>query len=326
MLHIILLILKIIGIICLVLLGVLFLLLLTVFLVPVRYKGQGAYFEKPSGSVKVTWLLHIISATVSYKEELEVVVRLFGFRILPSKKTEGAPKEEADGREATDALEEFVKEPMVSVQEIQKPVEDKRLIEPEREKPERAVPERAESEQALLESSKSESPPFEPISQRPGKKKKNLFCRTAERIKRFFHHLMLSWKHLCDKLKRAEHAGHMAMDFLTDEQNKKTFHLIIAQGKKVVKHILPRKLKGYVTFGFDDPYTTGQILTGAAFLYPLYHRQFSLQPVFDRQIIEGELTFKGRIRMVTFLTAGVKILLNKNFRIQLKRFMNRGGM
>lgn len=322
MLHIILLILKIIGIILLVLLGVLFLLLLTVLLVPVRYKGQGAYFEKPSGSLKVTWLLHIISVAVSYQEELYVVVKLFGFRILKPKKAEEIDGEkEADGREEADAGGEFVREPMVSVQELQKPVEDPKLIEAKPVADELVEPVKKKPEQT-----ETESPVPEPVAKREAPKKKNLFCRTADRIKRFFRHLMLSWERLCEKLKQAEHARNMAMDFLTDEQNKKTFHLMIAQGKKVVKHILPRKLKGHVTFGFDDPYTTGQILTGAAFLYPLYHRQFSLQPVFDRQIIEGELTFKGRIRMVTFLVAGVRILLNKNFRIQLKRFMNRGGM
>ena len=75
-------ILKIIGIILLVILGLALFLLLTVLLVPVRYRGAGSWHEKPEGQIKVTWLLHILSVQASYLETLELSVRIFGIRIL----------------------------------------------------------------------------------------------------------------------------------------------------------------------------------------------------------------------------------------------------
>lgn len=84
MLHVIGLILKIIGLLILCLLGLALLMLLCALFVPVRYSGKG---EKQGMDMwvmgKVTWLLHILSAKVyyKYKQEPELVIRLFGINI-----------------------------------------------------------------------------------------------------------------------------------------------------------------------------------------------------------------------------------------------------
>ena len=57
--HIVLLILKILGILLLVLLGLLLLVLLAVLFVPVRYQLQGMWKEDKWASVKVSWLLSV---------------------------------------------------------------------------------------------------------------------------------------------------------------------------------------------------------------------------------------------------------------------------
>lgn len=49
MLHILFLILKIAGFLLLAILGLIILLLMSVLLVPVRYRGQGSFYEKPEG-------------------------------------------------------------------------------------------------------------------------------------------------------------------------------------------------------------------------------------------------------------------------------------
>ncbi|MEG2732205.1 MAG: hypothetical protein RR930_02260, partial [Clostridium sp.] len=85
MLHILLLILKMVGIVLLILLGVLFLILVTVLFVPIRYRGQGSYFGKPLGVFQVSWLLHIFSLRVSYREQSEIVVKIFGFQLFKDK-------------------------------------------------------------------------------------------------------------------------------------------------------------------------------------------------------------------------------------------------
>ena len=93
MLHVILFILKLLGILILILLGLIILAVLLVLFVPVRYRGEGSYFEKVKGNMKISWLLHILSVTVRYEEEVVIAVRLFGFQIMRPKKMDEELKE-----------------------------------------------------------------------------------------------------------------------------------------------------------------------------------------------------------------------------------------
>ena len=100
--------------------------------------------------------------------------------------------------------------------------------------------------------------------------------------------------------------------------------LILRQVKALLRHILPRKASGYVVFGFDDPYTTGQVLAAASLFYAWYGQNIELIPMFEEPALEGELKLKGRIRMGTLLWCGLRVFLNKNFRVLLKRWRNMG--
>ena len=71
--HVILTILKILGILLLVILGLLLAIVLSVLFVPVRYQLEG---EKPSsgwseanGKIRVSWLLHLIHLRIQYREK-----------------------------------------------------------------------------------------------------------------------------------------------------------------------------------------------------------------------------------------------------------------
>ena len=76
----------------------------------------------------------------------------------------------------------------------------------------------------------------------------------------------------------------------------------------LIKHIGPRKVKGYIRYGFGDPCKTGQV-TGYLSLLPfVYSKHFSLQPDFYEKIIDTELLIKGRIRLGYI----IRIVLNIN--------------
>lgn len=82
MLHIILFILKIIGIVLLCILGFLLLAILCALFVPVRYRIEVCREEgkeKPpfTACVKITWLLHLMNILVRYPAEVIVRVRIF---------------------------------------------------------------------------------------------------------------------------------------------------------------------------------------------------------------------------------------------------------
>ena len=88
MLHILLIILKIIGILLLVILGVVLLLLLAVLLIPVRYCGEASFHGAIRGKVKIFWFLHLLSLQAVYEGSPDITLRVFGKRILSMQETQ----------------------------------------------------------------------------------------------------------------------------------------------------------------------------------------------------------------------------------------------
>ena len=135
MLGILLTILKIIGIILLVLIGLILLAAAVILLVPIRYHGEGAREEKIlSGSVKLTWLLHMISASASLSEDgTKIRVCLFGKTIYPKtkkppkqSKAKKMPKQEAPKKseksEKPKQQSDTVSKEVATIYEPQKPI------------------------------------------------------------------------------------------------------------------------------------------------------------------------------------------------------------
>ena len=101
-------ILKIIGIILLVILGILFLLLLAMLFVPVRYRASGKYEDGTAEGVAViSYLLHIVSVKISYKEDLKAVLKLFGIPVmrLYPKKENKAGKNDKESAQVGDRVQ-----------------------------------------------------------------------------------------------------------------------------------------------------------------------------------------------------------------------------
>ncbi len=102
MLAVILFILKMIGLLLLIILGAAVLALLLVLLVPFRYQAEGSFYGKPAAEAKITWLLRMLSVTVRYETEPDLVIRMFGVRLKKrSSKEEKAPEDKEEPRETT---------------------------------------------------------------------------------------------------------------------------------------------------------------------------------------------------------------------------------
>lgn len=86
MIHILLLILKIIGIILLSVIGLLLLAVLSVLFVPVRYKAKGDYHKEFTGKLHVGWFLNALSLDASFDKELKARARVLFFTLYDSDK------------------------------------------------------------------------------------------------------------------------------------------------------------------------------------------------------------------------------------------------
>lgn len=101
---------------------------------------------------------------------------------------------------------------------------------------------------------------------------------------------------------------------IDDEENREAVKLLINKTKYLFRHYRFRKFKGHFTYGSQDPSSVGNIMALLSLLYPLYGEDFLIEPVFDRDIMTGDMEFKGRLRLIHLLTALIQLLLNKKIR------------
>ena len=308
MLHIILLILKIIGICLLCLIGLLLLCIGLVLFVPVRYRASGSYIEKQLKLLGgVTWLCHIISVRIFYDGEKQedksrVLVKIFGIAIMDTakKKTKKA------------------KEPKEAVLEVPKKPPHEKVAE-EKEKTKSRLPEIAQKPKAEVkknEEKKSEEKKDEAARVEHTKSKKSLLAKlTAFRQK-----MSDAFKRLCDRLETINQKKDKLMDILFSEENKKTFILLKRSIFKLIRHILPRRIEGWIHCGTDNPEKTGRMLGWLAVFYPLYAERLKIAPDFEKEIFETKFLAAGRIQAFTFVSTGIKIMLNKDLRRIISEF------
>ncbi len=331
MLHIILFILKILGLLVLIVLGLVLAVTLLILLVPVRYQAEGSYDGKVKGKARITWLLHILSVTAQYEEDLIVRVRIFGFRIGKPKKMDSELKEAEDI--VVQAMEIMEPEPIREVlkgkeedhdrvreetRSLPPPQEESRNLTPPKEEPKREEPSKEES--------KREDPKKEEPKKKKGFRIKEMFEKLKKKVLMAFTKLKFFFLRICDTLRTIKDKKDEIYAWISDKENQRTGKLLFRQVKRLVRHILPRRGKGNITFGFDDPYLTGQVLTYASVIYPLCHKRLNLYPVFDQTVFTMEGTFRGRIRMGSVLLISSRMLLDRNFRRLLKGWLHKGGI
>lgn len=311
MLHIILTILKILGIILLVFLGIVLAVLLSVLFIPVCYRGQGKKEgEQIEAKASVSWLCYLIHGTVIYESgKSRWELYLFG---IPLKKVRDRIKERkrsGKAKKAETAKESFPEEnPVVMPEENP---EGEPSVAPE-EKPERKAGVRLEekTKEEVSQKEKRESSGVE--NHKKTEKKQGIWKKTSEKIKR----VRLTFHNIYANIKEWR-------SFFALETTKAAFRFLLGKGKGLLHHILPRKIRGKLIFGFEDPALTGQVLGVAAIFYSFYQDKFLLTPVFDRQILEGEIKLSGRIYGVYLLWTAWQIYKNQDVRKVYQKFQDK---
>jgi hypothetical protein len=167
----------------------------------------------------------------------------------------------------------------------------------------------------------TEQKPSEVTDNLISENKENFFQKLINRINRrkekviaFFHNLknkIVKWfENILDLKKKVG----LITDFLKNELNKDGFKLTFGSLKKLLKHILPTKLRSRLVFGTGDPCSTGQALGVMSFFYSVYGDKVQIIPDFENKILEGKHYARGRIRLVTLLIIVIKLILDKRFK------------
>lgn len=301
MIHILLLILKIAGILLLVLLGLVLAALLCLLFVPVRYRIQGSRHGQLQAHGQLSWLLHIITLHGWYQsQELEVKLKLFGFTLWPRQKKEKKRKRTAESVE--ESGQEDGREILLS-EELAPP------------KAEDSSDQESFNQEARAQNKERIPSKAEETQSGPRIEFRRIFRRFSEKLQK----IKFSILGICDKLRNIKETAGNLIRWIQDEGNQKNIRFLADCLKRVLKHIFPRKGTMRLVFGFDDPSSTGQVLAWVGPFYPLYGQIVTLQPVFDRSILEGEGDVWGRIRLFTILRIGFQIRRNRDVWNMLKK-------
>lgn len=330
MLATILMILKIIGLVMLGIAGLVLAVILLVLLVPVRYRAEGSYCGALRGKANISWLLHILSVSVTVGDGMDIAVRVFGVRLggRKQKKKEKRPKRAAAGKAGESAeaetgpgAERMSPEPESTERGQESAMPGQKSGSPGQESG-------SPGQESAMPGQKSGSPgqesamPGQETGPRgpafsAGKRKKK---KPAFSIRRIYDKLRAKLESIRGRLRSWNETRERILDFLRDEENRRTLRLIRRQLAALLRHVLPRRIKGRIRFGFDDPYTTGQVLQYVSPFYGLYAGRLELIPVFEERVLEGEGSLRGRIRIAAVLMAAGRVWSDKNFRTLVKKW------
>lgn len=317
--EIVLLILKIIGIILLSVIGIVFLLAALIMFYPVSYNLQAAYEDSLCARVKVHWLFHLVSVTLDYKETgKKCILRILGIPIRdflnpkPKKEKKKKPKKKKNsGRK---------KKKKNKAQNKKEPVSD--ILEETKPKSQTLKNRNASGKTITAEADSTEHEGFSEIANSPDPKKeetKSRWKKLWEKLTGFPKKLKALIEAIIQKVTNLYHKGidiKKKVEKWVEVLKRERTRLAIGKAKlklmKLIKHVLPRKWKAYVEYGFEDPGTTGQIYGYYWMFLGIWNEHFICVPDFEHKVFKGSIRAKGHMQIIRFLYTAFQFMFDKD--------------
>ena len=285
MIGVLLTILKVIGIIILALIALALLIVLMVLFIPVRYKGK-IYFKKtPDIDLSVTWFFKFLNISLKFKDELDISAKVAWFFTVFSNKEDSKDEKEIEFVNK-DAFEKEPEEKSLLKKEKSASLKGDNIKEVKEHKRDTENTLTIKADELNKQEKKHSKAVKKAKDKKNDKKNKSLPEKILEKVKDIHY-------------------------IVTNDENKLIFIKMLEKVKKIIVHVLPKKIVGYFKFGFEDPSVTGQVLEILAVFYPLYKDDFKIIPMFYDEIIEVDISFKGRLRIFYAAYIGLLLWLNK---------------
>ena len=312
MMHVILTILKIIGIILLVLLAILLTVFLLLLFVPMRYR---LHVRKQKDLLEIdgrmTWLLHLIRADLTVKQmHGKAVIRAAGFKLktLYFLKKE----EDTDSTTAESTAPNVASEETASESEVPKPASEETIAD--------STAPKAASEETIADNTKSKT--------KPGLlgRMMNLIARILNKVLGLILPIPQLPAEVYDKIdsiqdqlcRKYDALQKKADPFLSIEAEH-----MLGKGIRYLRYLIrgyaPRKITGYIRFGTGSPDLTGE-LTGLLYvLLPEAGTGYDIEPDFYELVLDTDTLATGQIRAYRLIWVGIRLILDKEFRTLLRQ-------
>ena len=328
MLHIIIFILKIIGILLLVILGLILLLVSSVLFVPITYKVRA---ERKDGVIQVRavagWMFRLLSVHYRLHTSQEPMQLLQG-RILGIpvwKPLE--PRKEKPKKAEKKSKEKQSKPKQMEAKQLEQKAEVKSSDKAKERLKKDLTPGTAVATvpQPEPEVSRQEQPQDKQVQTKPPRQsilKKLLYAirriyGKITAIGRGLFSLVVKLLHMPEKA--SETIGTLT-DFWNLEENVKARESIWRELKFLWKHSRPRKADLTLHFGFEDPSWTGQCMGVLSILNVWYPGRIFLKPEFEQEIFEGTLYIKGHMMLAVPLLSIFRLWRDENVMKMYRRF------
>lgn len=306
--HVILLILKVLGITLLILLGIVLLLVLLLLLAPFHYTIDAEYYGDVKAVGRIQWLCFVLDLKGVYgNNKFLYYLKSFGFMISTNDEEDthyrAVSDEEAESDKASDKAKpsEAEKVPV-------KVVEDEFETYEQEQKP-KSEPQKKSIFMRIYEGIESGLEWVVTIPMRVHDKISELMARILD----FFANLAENMNKVIKKRDMILQKITGVRSLLEKPYTKKVLKDGKVLLKKMWKHVRPRKLQGNIHFGLEDPATTGQLLGVVGMLYPVYRNHFVIAPDFEQQIFEGKIYAKGRVQIGRMTFLALRFMLTRDF-------------
>lgn len=328
MLHIIIFILKIIGILLLVILGLILLLVSSVLFVPITYKVRA---ERKDGVIQVRavagWMFRLLSVHYRLHTSQEPMQLLQG-RILGIPVWRPLePKKEKPKKAEKKSKEKQSKPKQMGAKQLEQKAEVKSSDKAKERLKKDLTPGTAVATipQPEPEVSRQEQPQDKQAQTKPPRQsilKKLLYAirriyGKITAIGRGLFSLVVKLLHMPEKA--SETIGTLT-DFWNLEENVKARESIWRELKFLWKHSRPRKADLTLHFGFEDPSWTGQCMGVLSILNVWYPGRIFLKPEFEQEIFEGTLYIKGHMMLAVPLLSIFRLWRDENVMKMYRRF------
>lgn len=301
MLHILLTILKMIGIIILTLIGIIALLILLIIFTPLKYELKGDS-EGDLDSLKLdarfSFFVHLITVNVQYFEQnLSWQLRIAWKKISSKNDTSGKELETHSAKHLPSSDDKKPTKKQIGDNDKKTTTSIKNLPE----------------NNASSDASKI-------LPEKENKTDKD-DSSLSDKIDKLINKIKCTFSKICDMIYSVKEKKDLVIDFLNEEHHRAAFLKLLTELKKLIKKLKPKSIKGTISFGFDDPSITGKVLGGISLIYPYIQKNLTINADFENKTLVGDLYIKGKVRISMFLALLLNLIMNKNVRITISHIL-----
>lgn len=323
MLHILLLILKWIGIVLAVFLLLVLLLINLGLFVPARYRADASCqndIETLEAEFELSWMWKLFFLTACWKKgKADMKIRI-GWKYLFSEEKEGKSEEKIEvpeEKEENDLQKEKEEQKFLKEQKESLPPEKTN-----RSLPENNVQEQAEKRECHQEKTESgidkeeeEQESFTADRRKAGgRKKKPLWDRMKEKISEWIESCKSFWRKILAMGRNFRGKKEQIESFLTDASHRRAFCSLKREVRRFLGHVSPKDVKIVGKIGLEDPYMTGQALAVLGMLFPFLGENTVIVPDFENKVLEGSVHIEGKIHNFRMLAILWRLIKDRDVR------------